>query len=1066
MIKTIKTRLILTVSMIVMLSIASVSAIVYQQNIKKIESLLGQKVESIAKTSATLISGDDHQKIVENIQGAQEMPEWTKLQKALARVKKENDLQEDVYTMMDVYWIEANKENPYGQVMFTAMATSETFQPKGQKKEKYVHESMKSKKAGHTDIFQTINGFFITGYAPIITSKGVVTAVIEVALEVGKEIHQARMNLIKGILSAALAVILIAILITVFASQKISSPIKKLTGVVLKMSGGDLQARVEGIKTNDEIQILGEGFNEMAVNLERSYKELENYSKNLEKMVAERTAELAAANRKITAILNNMKLGVFAVDKDQVIQPPASAYCETIFQKDVVGTDIMNTLFSSMSDDDPAKAAIESANIAVYGEDDFQWGLMEMEYPTEITAKNPINGDDQYLEIKYSPLWDEDGNLSELLYVVDDVTELKKLQKEAEKARQEGELTNQVLMQLSNIETTSLEGHFSNFRTMMDAITTNISSWSNISKIFIDLHTVKGNSRVLGLELIAKTIHQIEAQFNHLKNNDSIGEEEKQQFLKVIEESLLVFGKYNGLAEKIFKIKNFFRFPDTSKYFYYLTDYIANGETSRGVIQELHDFIPESIPVDAITEDEENMKITNWEHVLNSNLANLILFKGYDRFSFSVASIEELLQLENSVVKGETISDITGASYFTHAISKLKEVSGDLNSLIREDIRSISSLIILGDFIVKATKEDYKNLRKITSDSASSDELVNYMSTTPGTLIYLLRSKGKEQTLNFVREKGIDLNIFSAITKFTKEEFFTHLENLKVSWNKNNRVVEFENSQLLEQIGMSANISDKIDSNSLDQRHYHSMRSIFTYSILTQLNHPLSFYTPDESMSIQFSPYQQFSNWFESNINDEKAKKALTDIHRPTLAEFMAPYAINIEKEALLLDKKIRVLTTDQSVPLSLKEFKSIEAPIVHLVTNSLVHGIENKKERLSKNKPTYGQIYIDSSRDENENLILRVSDDGCGLDFDSMKKAVQTNESTLSLFKEEMTDKEVFDLFLHNPLSTKQEDDLLAGRGIGLSTIGDLVSKGVATIDYETEKDKGTTFILKFIGS
>lgn len=1059
MIKTIKTRLILTVSVIVLLSIACVSAIVYQQNIKKIENLLGQKVESIAKTSATLINGDMHQKVVENLQGANDMPEWKEIQQALSRVKKENGLQEDVYTMMDVYWVPADKDNPHGQVMFTAMATSETFQPKGQKKEKYVHESMTEKKAGYTDIFQTMNGFFITGYAPILTSKGAVTAVVEVALEVGKEIRQARMNLIKGILIAAMIALLIAIFLTVFSAQKISSPIKKLTGVVQKMSGGDLEARVEGIQTNDEIQILGEGFNEMAINLERSYKELENYSKNLEKMVAERTAELAAANRKITAILNNMKLGVFVVDENLKIQPPASAYCKTIFNQDVVDTDVMDTLFGSIPHDDQVRANIESANIAIYGEDDLQWGLMENEYPTELTSKNKETGEDQYLEIKYSPLWDEDGNLSELLYVVDDVTELKKLQKEAEKARQESEITNRILTQLSNIELTSLEGHFSNFRQLIDSVIRNITNWENINKIYMDLHTIKGNSRVLGLTIVAATIHQIESEFGKHKNNDLISEDDKRDFLKAIDEAVLTLGRYNGLGEKIFKIKNFFKFPDTNKYFHFMVDFLSKGETTKSVIEELHNSIPDSIPETCIS-IVDDVKNVNWVSVLNIHLNNLISFEAFNKLPLTVNSLQNIVNL-NKTIKEESyiIKDIQGMSYFTESIKDLNNWTSELKKDVSNDLDLLLSFIIAIDFVIKSSEKDYETLIKTASKNSSVFEIMQYMATTPGTLLFLAQALDKKEILDYMKKDCLSLDLFQKIFTFSKADIWEKIEDVKVLWNENNKVVEFDNSKLDELLDLNQFSFSSNNQNSI----YRSMGTILLRGLITQLNNPLTFYTPDDVVAVKITSFKRLEMWFESNVVNGKDIDVLSNIERYPLAEYIMTYAPNIERKAIELGKLVRLIVADGSVNLSKDEFKMVEDAMVHLLTNSLVHGIEKVDTRIGNQKSSYGKIVVGAYRDSKGALIITVKDDGSGLNFDLMKEAIKNSESASDLYKDTLTDKEIFDVFLEHSISTKEEDDLLSGKGVGLSTLGDLVNKGIAKVDFETELGKGTTFSINF---
>ena len=68
--KSIKIRLIFVVTLIVITIISGISVIIYNQNIQKIEKLMGERAQSIASTGATMIDGDDHEKITQNLQEA------------------------------------------------------------------------------------------------------------------------------------------------------------------------------------------------------------------------------------------------------------------------------------------------------------------------------------------------------------------------------------------------------------------------------------------------------------------------------------------------------------------------------------------------------------------------------------------------------------------------------------------------------------------------------------------------------------------------------------------------------------------------------------------------------------------------------------------------------------------------------------------------------------------------------------------------------------------------------------------------------------------------------------
>jgi len=701
--KSIKIRLIFVVTLIVITIISGISVIIYNQNIQKIEKLMGERAQSIASTGATMIDGDDHEKITQNLLEAGKMKEWKSLQKALARIKEKNFLEEDVYTMMDAYWVEKSKENPFGMVFFTALAKSKEFTPKGQPKESYVNDSFTKKVSGFTPIFQTINGFFITGYAPILTSKGIVTGVLEVALEVGKEIKAARLDLIKSISTAALIGLLVAVFLVVIASQKISSPIKALTLVVQDMAKGNLQARMKNIRTQDEVAILGHGFNEMAGNLEKSYRELEKYSEHLEEMVAERTAELAAANARITAMLDNMKLSVFSVDNQGKIDGPVSAYSSEVFNQDILSKDVFDVVYKDVDKSDETFSKINSSFITVYGEDEFQWDLMQDELPREINLTDQ-DGSQQYLEIKYSPLWDEEELLDQILMVVDDVTELKRLEKEAARIREESDKQNKILTQLSNIGTEALESNFRDFREIISKIMLNVSS-GKVGDTFILLHTIKGNTRVLGLDMIAAKIHEIEVGSYHLKGQEEFDATFAKSFEKSMDELKVVISSYNEIASSIFKVKRYFSFPDPDQFI----DYVLRFDAGKSELKEVLE-----LTLDQKISNDDNLLDSILDDPVHSQYFNISNFS--DQFINNVLSqIKSVLEEDDSFDRRSTLSGVS-KSFFDLIPDVIKKGK---NQDVIKDLENIETVLFA---LVKMSGKDVSKFE--FNSIKSSDENV------------------------------------------------------------------------------------------------------------------------------------------------------------------------------------------------------------------------------------------------------------------------------------------------------------------------------------------------------
>ncbi len=141
---------------------------------------------------------------------------------------------------------------------------------------------------------------------------------------------------------------------------------------------------------------------------------------------------------------------------------------------------------------------------------------------------------------------------------------------------------------------------------------------------------------------------------------------------------------------------------------------------------------------------------------------------------------------------------------------------------------------------------------------------------------------------------------------------------------------------------------------------------------------------------------------------------------------------------------------------------ESLEEPLMHLVRNSLDHGIEEEEVRLAAGKPAQGTVKISAERRGN-NIVISVSDDGKGLDKERIiKKAVEkgiiTEESVSS-----MTDAAIFNIIFLPGFSTKDKADLLSGRGVGMDIIKQMVLKAKGRIDTFSTPGQGTTFDLIF---
>src|SRR5690625_2487230 len=136
-----------------------------------------------------------------------------------------------------------------------------------------------------------------------------------------------------------------------------------------------------------------------------------------------------------------------------------------------------------------------------------------------------------------------------------------------------------------------------------------------------------------------------------------------------------------------------------------------------------------------------------------------------------------------------------------------------------------------------------------------------------------------------------------------------------------------------------------------------------------------------------------------------------------------------------------------------------ITAPLEHILRNAVSHGIETPAERLAAGKPEIGIIHIDVRREATE-LVLRVLDDGTGLDLESIRQ--QGHEHGLLANADGASEQELSQLIFRPGFSTAEEVSELAGRGIGMDVVASEVRQIGGSVSASTETGRGAMFTVR----
>ncbi len=160
------------------------------------------------------------------------------------------------------------------------------------------------------------------------------------------------------------------------------------------------------------------------------------------------------------------------------------------------------------------------------------------------------------------------------------------------------------------------------------------------------------------------------------------------------------------------------------------------------------------------------------------------------------------------------------------------------------------------------------------------------------------------------------------------------------------------------------------------------------------------------------------------------------------------------------LEKEANLVLIGEETEVDKTIVDSISDPIMHLVRNSMDHGIESKGKRLEAGKPEAGTITL-SAQNTGGDILISVSDDGAGIDRKAVMGKAQ-KKGLLTKPEPEYTDEEVFQFLLLPGFSTNEVVTEYSGRGVGMDVVKENVEKIGGEVSIESTPGKGTTTLFK----
>ncbi|HLK59121.1 MAG TPA: chemotaxis protein CheA [Chthonomonadaceae bacterium] len=161
------------------------------------------------------------------------------------------------------------------------------------------------------------------------------------------------------------------------------------------------------------------------------------------------------------------------------------------------------------------------------------------------------------------------------------------------------------------------------------------------------------------------------------------------------------------------------------------------------------------------------------------------------------------------------------------------------------------------------------------------------------------------------------------------------------------------------------------------------------------------------------------------------------------------------------LNKEINFVIEGKETELDRSVIEVIGDPLIHMLRNSVDHGIETPEDREKAGKPRTGTVWLRARHQENH-IVIEIADDGKGISPEALranavKKGILTQEAA-----QRLTDREAIHLIFASGFSTAQVVTDVSGRGVGMDIVRSNLQKLGATVEIDSQVGKGSTFTVK----
>lgn len=190
-------------------------------------------------------------------------------------------------------------------------------------------------------------------------------------------------------------------------------------------------------------------------------------------------------------------------------------------------------------------------------------------------------------------------------------------------------------------------------------------------------------------------------------------------------------------------------------------------------------------------------------------------------------------------------------------------------------------------------------------------------------------------------------------------------------------------------------------------------------------------------------------------------QRGLTRVRMQTARALFAQLARAVRAAARATGAKIELRTRGEDVEFDKAVAEKITDPLIQILRNAVVHGIEPAGERVLRGKAATGVLTI-AARSEGNLVVLELADDGRGVDVKKLRERLVEHGRWTAARAELASDDDVLAALFDPGVSSRDEADELAGRGVGLDLVRETIARLGGEIRMTSTPGRGTTFTLR----